>query len=656
VLPAAYHKGFDSRGVTVPKEQRRFIAWDGEGMNLRGVDHPQSYVLFGASTGDIVTGDNLNTLQLCEFIVNVGSRYPGAWHIGFAFTYDANMILKSLTLQSLRKMYRQGFIHVGDYCITLRSGKSLTITRYGKNYSKTNTKDKVTVRIFDIFSFFGKSFVASVEEYLGVDAAGLDLVKEGKQQRGTFTDMAYVEKYWRAEIDLLERLAYELRSRMYSAGLYISQWHGPGALGSYAMKHNGIKSHLKPQSDQIREAARYAYAGGRFELFKVGRITGPIWSVDINSAYPYAIARLPSLNKGVWKHIRKPTRIARFGVYRIRLAAKSGFARPPGPVFHRDKRHNISYPWLVDGWYWAPEVAGLLGSEYVEIIEGYEYLGSQERPFKWVEEMYLQRLEWKNAGNPAQIALKLCLNSMYGKLAQRVGWDEKTRRIPPWHQLEYAGWVTSYTRAMLYKIMKRIPFEDLIAVETDGIYTTKNPAELGITTSKNLGGWEVTEYDEVIYLQSGLAFLRRDNVWETKRRGLDKDSFTIQDAITYTNTLGPNEHWEPFTAKMTRFVGLGAALMTERSTPVKQRHCRWETTDRLIIPGEKGKRVHVPSLCDACSKGFTAYEQAHDLVIRSLSEVGVMSSPHSIPWENPDQADEEWREMQDITDQMIGMF
>jgi len=95
-------------------------------------------------------------------------------------------------------------------------------------------------------------------------------------------------------------------------------------------------------------------------------------------------------------------------------------------------------------------------------------------------------------GNPAQVALKLCMNSMYGKLAQRIGWDPINRRLPPWHQLEWAGWVTSYTRAKLFNMLRRIPFKHLIAVETDGIYTTMNPARLGIEHSETLGGWEIT--------------------------------------------------------------------------------------------------------------------------------------------------------------------
>ena len=77
---------------------------------------------------------------------------------------------------------------------------------------------------------------------------------------------------------------------------------------------------------------------------------------------------------------------------------------------------------------------------------------------------------------------------------------------------------------------------------------------------------------------------------------------------------------------------------------MKQHHCRWETVPREIAPGEVGKRVHSPRLCDACREGFNAYEKPHDLVISSKTVQQAMSTMHSIPWEDNDNADTaEWR-------------
>jgi hypothetical protein len=157
-----------------------------------------------------------------------------------------------------------------------------------------------------------------------------------------------------------------------------------------------------------------------------------------------------------------------------------------------------------------------------------------------------------------------------------------------------------------------------------------------------LGGWSVAKYDEILYLQSGLAWLRNGDEWLDKRRGLDPESFSLPDAVSFLRTLEPNASWNPFVGKTKRFIGLGAALQS--SAPLKVTHCRWVTNDdRKIKVGARGKRIHVSSLCVACQKGATAYEYPHTLVVHPNSAKHPQSYPHSIPWEKED-GHAEWRD------------
>jgi len=650
-LPPAYHSGV-SRPTSIPLDERYFIAWDGEGMNLRGKGKPQNYVLFGASTGDSISSRNLTTFELLDLILDVGRRHPAGIHVGFAFNYDTNMIVQSLSSITLGLLHKNGMVGLNRkngqrYHLSVRPGKMIRVTRYEPEYNpETNKNARHTVCIYDIFSFFGTSFVKAAENMLGADVEGLDVVREGKGNRRDFQyeDLEYVRKYWTVEIEMVRLVAEELRRRLYSAGLRIREWHGPGALASYANKQHGTKEHMTVAPDAVRRAARYAYAGGRFELYKAGRIVGPVYGIDINSAYPYAISQLPSLADGFWQYVENPRRVANFGVYHIRLRKHAGFDKAPGPLFHRDEHHNISYPWITEGWYWSPEAARMMHSPDAEIIGGWEYIHNESTPFAWLTETYKLRQLWKSMGNASEWALKLLMNAMYGKMAQRVGWDEKKGRIPPWHQLEWAGWVTSYCRSMLYNVIRRIPWDALIAVETDGIYTTMEPSKLGITESKQLGGWSVDEYDDVVYIQSGLAWLHDHDGWHAKRRGLDADTFTLEMAMEYVQSLEPGVRWDSYRGKQTRFITLGAAVHNANGDggKVKARHCVWHTSEKRVLPGEHGKRIHMPHLCGACERNATAWEAPHDLVIRSMSRAGVMSQQHSIPWEGHDDA--EWRE------------
>lgn len=662
-----------STSTKILPQDRPFIAWDGEGENLDGPDMPQSYTLFGCSTGDYVQSPgHLGTFVLLDFIVDIGKRNPSAWHVGFAFNYDVNMIVQSLTKSAIEKLHKTGQLSLRSsegkrYHIRYTPSKSFSVTGYDADYHyKSNRRAKTTVKIYDIFSFFGTSFVKAYESTIGHVPA---IVVEGKRARGTFESRGadYVHKYWRAEIDLLRELADELRRRMYGANLRIREWHGPGALASYVNKQHAINGSMAQSPELVRKAARYAYAGGRFEIFRFGRTRGPVYSLDINSAYPHAIRQVPNLANGEWVRVERPTEISRFGVYHVRLLPQAGdsfLPVRPGPLFHRDKMGNISFPWVLDGWYWSPEVRNVvkwIPANRYEIVEGWVFRersvttavshGLSSRPYSWVSDMYSMRRLWKKQGNASQLALKLCMNSLYGKMAQRVGWNEAKRTAPTWHQLEWAGWVTSYCRAMLWDAMQRIPIEQLIAVETDGLYTTMHPvAILGddyrnpggssgesrdYVSSTDLGGWEVDEYDEILYIQSGLAWLRQGTEWTAKRRGLDAKTFGLDDCRSYLGSLDAGGQWPAYSGGTTRFIGMGAALSS--STPFKLKHCRWESVDRDIRPGQNGKRIHVHRQCPACIEGLRPSVAAHQMTIRSLAYFDPQSYEHDIPWENGDQ-------------------
>lgn len=658
-IPGATPVGFDAyhgkprRTSAVELERREFIAWDGEGINREGPGKPQSYVLFGCSTGDYLSSDtHLHTFDLLDFILRVGAEHPTAFHVGFAFNYDANMVLRSLHRETLARLHKQGHVYLrrpdgSRYYVVFRPSKWFSITKYGEKYDRRkNPHAKETVKIYDLFGFFTCSFEKAYTKYVGEVPR---VVSEGKAARGGFMDLEYVLTYWHEEIKMLQRLAETLRRLLYGAGLRISSWHGPGALASFTMRNKGIKDHMEESPPSVRTASAHAYAGGRFEMFKLGRTEGPIYSLDINSAYPYGIWQLPSLRNGQWVHKSgQPKRLARFGVYRVRMLPVPGdsfLERAIGPLFHRDPLGNISFPWVLEGWYWSPEVRNLTRIPgRFEIVEGWElHAATTDRPFVWVQELYEKRREWKSRGIAAEYALKLQLNSMYGKMAQRVGWDQEKRTAPTWHQLEWAGWVTSNTRAMLWELMSRISREHVIAVETDGLYTTMSPERLGIIDSKDLGGWEINVYDEILYVQSGMAWLRKGDEWTCKRRGLDVRTFSLDQCIDYLGTLKARQEWAPYVGQTTRFIGLGAALNS--SAPFKVRHCLWETVDREIRPGKGGKRVHVHTQCDACEQGLTALEKAHDMSIRSLAYANPHSSPHAIPW--TDMEEYPWRMVAD---------
>ena len=209
------------------------------------------------------------------------------------------------------------------------------------------------------------------------------------------------------------------------------------------------------------------------------------------------------------------------------------------------------------------------------------------------------------------------MNSLYGKLAQRVGWKEETGEPPTWHQLEYAGFATAYCRAMLLSAIMQNPMS-IVAVETDGLISTE---PLRLRESTELGDWEAEEYDDVIYVQSGVYWIHgRDKDGQLKwlkarTRGFGAKDMGVTQAIEHVGTL------EPLIGKTHRFAGFNGYLFREQ-------WLKWIDGESVAVWGGSGKRAHMAKLCGRCCGRDDI--QLHDLVI--VKPWGGQSHPHFLPW------------------------
>lgn len=642
-----------------PLEKRKIIAWDGEGMKLSGDTRPQHYVMFGCSAEPewVRISRDLGVEEILEYIIAVGERYPNAVHIGYGFRYDVMMIIKGLPPKHLRALKEHGEVRfklgMNRWRIHMIPGKSFRVTKRWstgkKNTGKRSGDGYTSVKIDDMVSFFACPFLDACESILSdvLTDEDREVIAHGKEARkdNLWHDLDEVKRYWTAEIRLMQMMAERFRDVMFDAGIRLKDWYGPGAIATHLIRKHKLRDHLQntPEVMEVHEASKIAYAGGRFELFKVGRIEGPVYGYDINSAYPAALAKAPSLGveHGEWHWVSNPTEIEEFGVYRITYR-HMGNPKPiefaAMPLFHRDKRGSITFPQVTNGWYWSPEAACVhaLGKRYpgsVEIHEGWVWRHDNTRPFEFLEDMFHERLRLGKK-NVVSMPYKLGPNSMYGKLAQRVGYDEKNRLPPRSHCLPLAGWITSNCRAQLFRVMAQMPMHALVAVETDGIYTTQPPEKFNLDFGDGLGQWGTDRYDEMLYLQSGVYHVREGDTWKPpKARGLDIASVSQSIVSEYFQGLLPGD-FPPLTVQMReRFIGLKAAYIKGRGIHVKDYLGRWETGTREMDPGGKGKRAHISSQCAECHLGLSAWDSPHRLAIRSRS-LGEMSTPHNLPWEN----------------------
>src|SRR5437660_9483876 len=95
----------------------------------------------------------------------------------------------------------------------------------------------------------------------------------------------------------------------------------------------------------------------------------------------------------------------------------------------------------------------------IYIHEAWEWIpASSTKPFSFIPDVYAYRQQLIQEGSGAEKALKLAINSLYGKTAQSVGYStDRNRGKPPYHNMVVAGMTTSKTRAKLMEAAMQKP-------------------------------------------------------------------------------------------------------------------------------------------------------------------------------------------------------
>lgn len=596
-----------------PNRFREFIGWDGEGPRDAG------YALFGNSKGDEICHPYLGTEECIKLILESGKRYPQTIHVGFGFNYDVSMILKDLSWRHLSALKYH------NRCIW----RNYVIKHIPRKWFEIEGPEN-TVRIFDVQSFFGTDYVTALHNFEIGSKYDRKAILAGKSRRSEFywKDIGYIRRYYKRELCLLPLLMDKLRCTFLDAGFDVRSWHGPGALARMAMRRNGVFEAKAESPVEVQIAAEYAFAGGRFELVRAGHVQGKVYNADLHSAYPSFARDLPNLARGKWRGTRvyEP---GKFGVYRIGYRRKSADSDFVHPLFQRSGNGQVVWPYRVEGWYWRPEAELVKDDPDAVIHEGlvFDEDDENDRPFGWIGEYYRKRDVLKRSGNIAEYTFKLVLNSIYGQLAQRAGWDKKRHCAPSSHQLEWAGWITSACRAEIYKVARSCG-DKLVSIDTDGIYALAPIGNLDI--GDGLGQWEVKEYEDGIFWQSGVYALKTEDEWEKpKTRGITKGTYKAE-ALVKAVSSGQRS----ITVKRKTFVTYGLALMGRRAE-----HNTWQEEPVEYVFGGGGKRIHVARVCGRrglCHDGIHFLHNQPPNI--GNTHDGFLSRRHHLPWNNHSEA------------------
>ena len=200
--------------------------------------------------------------------------------------------------------------------------------------------------------------------------------------------------------------------------------------------------------------------GARIDLVKQGNYTGPLYEYDIASAYPAKATDLPSMKDGTWELVDNPTREQVFASSALSMfeVSTSGYAAnlPFYALPYRTPSHSIMFPMHVWGYYMRDHViaaykhfdvfdnAGRLADFTInqgppEIWVKRAWLfhpATDEKPLAWVKRLFDYRERVKKSNLALSQVIKLCINAIYGKFAQRIG---RRGKPPKFGSLWYAA-------------------------------------------------------------------------------------------------------------------------------------------------------------------------------------------------------------------------
>jgi len=327
-----------------------------------------------------------------------------------------------------------------------------------------------------------------------------------------------VRKYCRQDCICAKELAEWWIGTFYGVfGFYPDNWISSGYLAEKVLINYGIDvPFFNEISYSVQELARSSFYGGRFELIQRGYI-GKCYLYDINSAYPHALTTLPDITKGRWVTIKKINPKAKIGFFYILANVDDSVKIAPFPFIKKNK--TICYPCGKFRTYVTLDELRMVKSDpkiKYKILESWQFIPSKNcvYPFKdFIAQQYLRRLKLQNNQDPLERTIKVVLNSIYGKTAQRTN-----RLMGNLFNPVIASYITGFTRARLYHFMKENNLEnDVIAFATDSVACQK---KIPIPNSKKLGEMKLDkEGDDVIFLSNG--FYRFNGIW--KRRGIGYD-------------------------------------------------------------------------------------------------------------------------------------
>jgi hypothetical protein len=487
---------------------------------------------------DTAANYGLPTKRIFDFLLGIPES-PADLVISFSFNYDVTKVIQDLPYSALKEFAELGCTIWEGYLISGIPRKYLQIEIAGRR-----------VRIWDTFAYWQMSFAKALDSSPELfDAAQQEIISfiaRMKRERANFDMMPddEIREYCFNECEFLAVMYRDFLRNLDSMGLTQLAHSGPGSAANAFFGNVDLKSYM-PTGDPTMylaglpvDVATFSYYGGRFEIAVQG-LVGDQYEYDLQSAYPSIAVTLPCLKHGRFRETScyEPGKLGFYYVgsrtsgpwapFPFRATAETG-----REYLNRASKGAIAFVHGGRRWVTSHEVEvarKYFGADAIPVFSGWVFdAGCNHKPFADLLALYLRRkigdpmcpvclADSKHfcPDHPSPSAglskvIKLIINSVYGKLAQAIGWDSDPKipflapKAPEYQCYIWASWITGGTRAKVLEAALIGGREDdcpdcgpracaehssVVSIATDGILSSKPIPELYVTDWE-LGTWE----------------------------------------------------------------------------------------------------------------------------------------------------------------------
>jgi DNA polymerase elongation subunit (family B) len=512
---------------------------DGKNMKAYGLDTETPLGCLGciATNEEVVEATTFE--EVIAFLTKKKHRGTVFWT--FNLQFDVEHLLKtSNDKQFLEDIYYEGVRRPGIKYM------GCTFQYIPKKLFKL-CKNGHCATFYDIAQFFnGAGLNKAATQYLGIGKLpDVDAEKIGSEKGYYEENRSLVLEYCQRDAELTLKLAKVVEETFTSNGI---SFRTP--ISQAKISEMYVRDHYKYPKvpDGLNEAhswAHKAYHGGLFWTLQRGFFREPLYSFDINSAYPAVMSKLPHWGNGEFKWTDHPGD-GEYGWYAVEFNCpwipmeefKDGYqidicyrdkelkltVNPKRIIYPNGTRRaivtKVEYEWMHAHNYACRFITGL---------EWHFKQNKYKSPFEWMPKIFEKRIAIKKKDKTGmlQYALKILLNGLYGKTAQaKKGMGILTNFF-------YASYITAVTRLQVAEVALK-HLGDVIEIATDSVTLTKDiSAEIPI--SKSLGEWGLDTYQEGLFIGSGMRQEWRElgGEYVTYARGLtDKRDFDLLAFLT----------------------------------------------------------------------------------------------------------------------------